>query len=318
MELRNKFSVLNDEQEMSIHDFNKTVYEVGDKILGPKRKKSEEWISKNTWKVIDERKDVKKRLIQTKSERIKDQLENRYRSLDKEVKKSTKRDKQAYIENLADEAEMAAASQDLGKLYRITKMLTGRFTNCETAVKNELGQIIAGDEEKLKRWKDHFENVLNKGSPAVAAIIQPATEFLDINIESPIQEVQAAIKALKNGKAPGQDGIQAELLKCEANILPSTLTCILENIWITEETPDDWKMGLITKLPKKGDLFDCNNWRGIMLLSVTSKVLSRNVFNRITREVDTCLRKNQAGFRKRKSCSDQIFSLRQIIEQSNE
>ncbi|XP_056017205.1 relaxin receptor 1-like [Ostrea edulis] len=46
------------------------------------------------------------------------------------------------------------------------------------------------DKEKLKRWKDHFENVLNRGSPAVEAIIQPAKEFLDIDIESPsIQDV---------------------------------------------------------------------------------------------------------------------------------
>ena len=46
--------------------------------------------------------------------------------------------------------------------------------------------------------------------------------------------------------------------------------------------------------------------------------MSRTVFNRISSEVDECLRKNQAGFRKGRSCSDQIFSLRQIIEQSNE
>ena len=55
-----------------------------------------------------------------------------------------------------------------------------------------------------------------------------------------------------------------------------------------------------------------------MLLSVTSKVLSRVILNRLSETSDTLLRKEQAGFRKGRSCADQIFTLRQIVEQSNE
>ena len=55
-----------------------------------------------------------------------------------------------------------------------------------------------------------------------------------------------------------------------------------------------------------------------MLLSVTYKVLSRVVLNRLTAAVDPLIRKEQAGFRKGRGCADQIFTLRQIVEQSNE
>ena len=55
-----------------------------------------------------------------------------------------------------------------------------------------------------------------------------------------------------------------------------------------------------------------------MLLSVSMKVLSRVILNRITDIADPLLRKEQAGFRKGRSCADQIFTLRQILEQSNE
>ncbi|XP_061191552.1 uncharacterized protein LOC133199698 [Saccostrea echinata] len=79
--------------------------------------------------------------------------------------------------------------------------------------------------------------------------------------------------------------------------------------------PDDWKVGLILKLPKKCDLADTNNWRGIILLSVTSKVLSRVTLNRMASLVDPYLRKEQAGFRKGKSDQIPIFALRQILEQ---
>lgn len=49
-DLRNKFSVLEKQQELNIEAFNEMVLETGEKILGPKRKKKEEWISQETWK----------------------------------------------------------------------------------------------------------------------------------------------------------------------------------------------------------------------------------------------------------------------------
>ena len=55
-----------------------------------------------------------------------------------------------------------------------------------------------------------------------------------------------------------------------------------------------------------------------MLLPVTSKVLSRIILDRLNDAVELLLRKEQAGFRKGRSCADHIFTLRQILEQSNE
>ena len=71
-------------------------------------------------------------------------------------------------------------------------------------------------------------------------------------------------------------------------------------------------------LPKKGDLQHCGNWRGITLLSVPSKILCRVLLNRIEGAIDVKLRQEQeqAGFRGGKGCTDQIFALRNIIEQS--
>ncbi|XP_061188078.1 uncharacterized protein LOC133196164 [Saccostrea echinata] len=75
------------------------------------------------------------------------------------------------------------------------------------------------------------------------------------------------------------------MLKAEEVLTPKLLT----DIWQTETAPDNWKVGLIVKLPKKGDLADSNNWRGMMLLSVTSKVLSRVILNRMASMVDPYL-----------------------------
>ena len=92
----------------------------------------------------------------------------------------------------------------------------------------------------------------------------------------------------------------------------------LSTLWQAEEVPGDWRRGAIVKLPKKGNLSDCNNWRGITLLSISGKVFCSVLLNRLREHVDSRLREEQAGFRKGRSCSEQIFTLRTIIEQSLE
>jgi hypothetical protein len=81
--------------------------------------------------------------------------------------------------------------------------------------------------------------------------------------------------------------------------------------------PEDWRKGILIKIPKKGNLSECNNWRGIALLSVPSKIMTTVILNRIREKIDQRLKKEQAGFRKNHSCVDQINTLRIIIEQSN-
>jgi len=69
-----------------------------------------------------------------------------------------------------------------------------------------------------------------------------------------------------------------------------------------------WRKGIIVKLPKKGNLSDCNNWPGITLLSTPGKVFTRVLLNRLQNSVDQTLRDEQAGFRKGRSCTEQIFA----------
>ena len=89
-------------------------------------------------------------------------------------------------------------------------------------------------------------------------------------------------------------------------------------VWETEVCPDDWKRGTTVKLPKKGNLAECSNWRGISLLSVPGKFMAMVILDRIYTVLDVKLREGQAGFRRGRSCADQIFALRNLIEQSVE
>ena len=319
VEVKNRFRVLGEQQEMTIDGFNQALREAGEKILGFRRKKKEEWIKEETWKKIDERRQTKEKINSTRSECLKEKHRSLYSELNKQVKRMTRADKKDYIEKLADEAEEAAGRNDLKTLYKINKQLNNGFKNSDVPVKNKKGMVIEKEAEKLQRWKEHFESVLNRPDPPHLADIQPADTDLDICTDPPsLEEVTAAIKAMKSGKAPGADGVTAEMLKADVNVTAPIVTEIFKQIWEEGQIPEAWKTGLIFKLPKKGDLGDCNNWRGITLLSLTSKVFSRIVLSRLTAVLEKDLRPQQAGFRPGRSCSDHIFTLRQILEQSKE
>ena len=89
-------------------------------------------------------------------------------------------------------------------------------------------------------------------------------------------------------------------------------------IWEEDQVPTEWKEEYLIKLPKKGDLSSCSNYRGITLLSIPGTVFNRVLLNRMKDVVDPHLRDQQAGFCKGRSCTDQIASLRIILEQSLE
>ena len=85
-------------------------------------------------------------------------------------------------------------------------------------------------------------------------------------------------------------------------------------MWSSERVPEDWKKGVIIKLPKKGDIAICSNNTGIILLRIAGKVFCTFFLLRFRDAVDEQLRENQAEFRKGRSCIDQCFALRQLVE----
>ena len=128
----------------------------------------------------------------------------------------------------------------------------------------------------------------------------------------------AAIKSLKKRKVPGQDSVKVELFKTDPEFTVQVLQPLLTAIWEEKELPEDWTEDVIVKIPKKGSLSNCNNWRGITLLSIPSKILAKITIRWISEAVDQRLRQEQVGFRKGRGCTDQIFTLQNIIEQCRE
>ena len=166
-----------------------------------------------------------------------------------------------------------------------------------------------------------FHVLLNREEPAYP-INEEDCEQQDIaDIDTgPVSkaEIRRAIKSLKNSKAPGEDMITAELLKADLEFTTDRVKKLIDTIWSLEKVPHKWKRGLIIKILKKGNLRECMNWRGVTLLLVVSKILGRIVIDRIRMGIGSRHRKEQAGFRSRRGTTEQIFILRNILEQVNE
>ena len=323
--LSNKFQILSEPQseEMSAETYwNEAkciLTSTCENVLGKRTQQHKQWITQDSINKINERKRLKHTLVNCKTRNSKANALTNYNEKAKEVKKSLKNDKRRYVDTLAEEAEQAAGSGNMQKLYSISKQLSGKYNKSEKPVKDKNGKSISGVEEQMDRWVEHFEQLLNRASPTDPPDIDIPPPNPNINCERPSRlEILKAVKSLHNGKAPGPDNIPPEALKADINTTVEMMHVLFGKVWESEEIPTDWKESHIVKIPKKGDLSNCNNYRGISLLSIPGKVFNRVILERIRDATDPQLRDQQAGFRRNRSCSDQIATLRIIVEQSLE
>uniref|UniRef100_A0A2S2N6G4 Retrovirus-related Pol polyprotein LINE-1 n=2 Tax=Schizaphis graminum TaxID=13262 RepID=A0A2S2N6G4_SCHGA len=123
---------------------------------------------------------------------------------------------------------------------------------------------------------------------------------------------------LKNGKAPGDDEIVAECLKKGGQGLLNQLHKLMNTIWEQEEIPEAWRISIICPIHKKGDIMECENYRGISLLNTSYKLLSNILLTRINPYIKEIIGEYQAGYMLGKSTTDQIHIVKQVVEKSHE
>ena len=215
-----------------------------------------------------------------------------------------------WADELASEAERAAGNERMNELYQITKTLCNEKSKTCNTVKDKDGNLLTEDSERRKRWQEHFEQILNRPIPDNPVSNEPNEHdeqvLEDISTDCISKaEIRAAIRKMRNGKSGGKDEITVELLTADIDTTVDWLADLFSTIWEQEVVPKVWKHGLIVKLPKKGDLPECGNWRGITLTSVPSKVFGRVLIDRIGQGVDSKLRDEQAGFRRGRSTVEQ-------------
>jgi hypothetical protein len=195
-------------------------------------------------------------------------------------------------------------------LYRGTKKGYQPRTN---EVKDEKGDLVADSHKILARWRNHSSQLLNVYG--VNNVRQTEVHTAEPLVpESSAFEVEMAIEKLKRHKSPGTDQIPAEVIKSGGRIIRSEIHKLTISIWNKEELPEEWKESIIVPIFKTDDKTDCINYRGMSLLSTTYKILSNILLSRLTPYAEEITGDHQCGFRRNRSTTDHIFSIRQILE----
>src|SRR6218665_3678861 len=127
-------------------------------------------------------------------------------------------------------------------------------------------------------------------------------------------EVGAAVRSLKKRKSPGEDNITAEIIQAGKESSVEMMYTLCKRIYLEKSCPEDWGKAIVVPIHKKKDKRDCNNYRGISLLSVPGKVYTSILRQRLKRYVEEIVAEEQAGVWSGGGTMDQLFVIRQLAE----
>ena len=131
-------------------------------------------------------------------------------------------------------------------------------------------------------------------------------------------EVKWALESITANKATGDDGIPVELFQVLRDDAVKVVHSICQQIWKTQQWPQDWKRSVFIPIPKKGNANECSNYHTVTLISHASKLMLKILQTRLQQYVNCEFPDIQAGFRKGKGTRDQIADNRWIMEKARE
>ena len=131
-------------------------------------------------------------------------------------------------------------------------------------------------------------------------------------------EVKWALGSITMSKASGDDGIPAELFQILKDDVAKVLHSICQQIWKTQQWPQDWKRSVFIPIPKKGNAKECSSYLTILLISHASKVMPQILQARLQLYMNREFSDVQARFRKGRRTRDQIANICWVIEKARE
>jgi len=128
------------------------------------------------------------------------------------------------------------------------------------------------------------------------------------HVEPDIQECKVKW-AITMNKASGGDRIPTELFQILKDDAMKVLHSICQQIWKTQQWPQDWKMSVFIPIPKKGNAKECSNYHTIAFISHTSKLILKILQARLQQYMNQEIPDVQDGFRKGRGTRDQIANI---------
>ena len=173
-------------------------------------------------------------------------------------------------------------------------------------IKDRNGMDLTEAEDSEKRWQEYtkelYKRDLHDSDNHNGVITHLEPDILE-------REVKRALGSITTNKASGRNGIPVELFQILKDDIVKMLHSICQQIWKTQQWPQDWKRSVFIPIPKKGNAKECSNYRTIVLIWHASKVMLKILQARLQQYVNRELPDVQTGFRKGRGTRDQIAKI---------
>ena len=182
------------------------------------------------------------------------------------------------------------------------------------SIKDRHGMDLTEAEDIKNRWQEYTEELYKKdlhdldNHDGVITHLEP--DILKC-------EVTWVLGSITMNKASGGDGIPVELFQILKDDAMKVLPAICQQIWKTQQWPQDWKRSVFIPIPKKGNAKECSNYHTITLISHASKVMLK-ILQSSLQHVSCEFPNVQAGFRKGRGTRDLIAIICWIIKKARE
>ncbi len=230
------------------------------------------WWTKEIKLAVEE----KRRLTRSVPEEVRERQKREYRDSKALVKRLVRESKERVDEDFG--RKLSAEYVENKKLFwrEVRKEMGGRKSDT-CRMKRSDGAIVRRNEDIREVWKSHFEKVMKESMGGRAEV---TTMGIKVHEERPQTQgklersgIMEAVRKLKLGKAPGSDGITAEMLNYGGEIVVDWIVWMCNLVWEQSKVPKDWRKAIIIPVYKgKGKREECNNYRGISLLRVPGRI----------------------------------------------
>ena len=213
------------------------------------------WLSEEALQIA-----VKRREVKGKREK------ERYSHLNTEFQRIARRDKKAFLSDQCKETEEDSRMRKTRDLFKRIVDTKGTFHAKMSKINDRNDMDLTEDIEK--RWQEYTEELYKKD------LHDPDNhDGVISHLESDILEceIKWALGSITTNKTSGGDGIPAELFQILKDNSLQVLYSICQQIWKTQQWPQDWKSSVFTPIPKKGNTKECSNYHKIVLLPQANK-----------------------------------------------
>jgi exonuclease III len=300
-----------DSVEEDWQDFKRWVMEATEEAVGKQKigGRGRSWWGEEIARLVEEKKKAYRVWLANRLPNAKEE----YRQKCKEVKEAVRTAKWREWESLGHRME----KDFYGNSKRFWREVKGREKKKKIMLKDDKGRVMEED-NRITMWcRDYFEDLYNEGykeegTPSLV-VREEAVRATQLCKDPTWSEVRIAVSKLKNGKAAGPSGMVGEMIKAGGEVMVERLVNLFGKVWKEEDIPEDWEGGIVIPLYKKGDRMDLNNYRGITLTEVASKIFGSIVRSRLEEWFEKRAAEEQAGFRKGRGCADQSYTLAQAV-----